>query len=174
MSLAELVALLVSFVLAFSRLLNVARPLWNHGPPWVQVLLPVLPPILAQLAGELGAVQTKLDLAIAIALAVLAVCVAIRGQGVVKAVVALLFTGAVLSTPACALLGANKPPAPSAADTYRAAVKACQIYRLLPADKHTREGDAACAELERLCGEASSTDIILAPPPAYGNKIVEL
>jgi hypothetical protein len=75
----------------------------------------------------------------------------------------------------CALLGSDKP-AVSAVDAYKAAVDACRLYQLLPADKRTPEGDEACAEIEKVCPADATSDILPldAPPPALGNKVMAL
>jgi hypothetical protein len=163
MTLAEMVALALSFTLALTRLLNVARPLWGYGPPWLQVLLPALPMVLTQLAGELALVRTELDLAIAIGVALVSIGVAMRGRAAGAALLVLV-CGVGLN--ACAQV---RPPTP--ADAYQAAKRACELYRFAPINARTPEADAACAELERVCVEPAE---LKAAPPAYGNKIVEL
>lgn len=155
MSLAELIALVLSVVLALSRLVNVARPLWNYGPPWVQALLPALPPVLAQLAGELGAVQTHLDLFVAIALAALAVGVAALGKSAVAAGVLLVGFVAAGGLQACA----SAPPLPTRdelaaaakAETCKRARQACNVYHLLPESERNAERDATCRDVREHC-----------------------
>jgi hypothetical protein len=162
MTTIEFAALCAAYVMALARLATIARPLWNYGPPWVQALLPAAPIILTQLAGQLGAVKTTLDLTEAGLVAMLAVGTAVRGakQG---AALALLAVGGVT---ACAALGVggSKAPAVTAAEAYRTAANACALYRVAPAELRTPEADSACRELADVCIEA--------PPPAYGNKVV--
>jgi hypothetical protein len=73
--------LIASYALAAARLLSMPKidVLWRWAPPKMQPLLFALPDILTQLAGQLGLVDTKLELAEAIAAAALAILIAIRG-----------------------------------------------------------------------------------------------
>ncbi len=41
--------------------------------------------------------------------------------------------------------------APSPADAYVALLRACDVYALLPADRHTHEADMACADVRDVC-----------------------
>lgn len=52
----------------------------------------------------------------------------------------------------------SSPPSPAvtARDAYRAALTACELYRLAPDEHHTREADIACAELVDVCTEPAS------------------
>lgn len=169
MTLAEIVALCLALTMALARLVNVARPLWNYGPPWLQVLVPTLPVVLTQLAGELALVQTKLDLAVALLSALVAVGVAMRGRAAGAAGAVLICAAVALGTTACAAFDA--PPAVSPADALTAAKRACELYRFAPFSARTPEADAACAEIERVCIEPAE---LKASPPAYGNRVVEL
>lgn len=64
-----------------------------------------------------------------------------------------------------------RSPAETAANAYDAARAACIAYRFTSARDQTPEADAACEAILGVCGRS---DLLLAPPPAYGNKIVGL
>ncbi len=150
MSAFEIAMIVAGYCLALARLLNVAKPVWDRAPRWAQPLLPALPVVLTQLAGALGAASSRLDLADAALVAIVTITTAMRGTKSASVTVSVLAIclGA-LSASACA-----HPPSP--AQTYQAALDACNLYRYAPAELRTPEADYACAELGRVCIKSPS------------------
>ena len=62
MTLQETCALVAGFVLAGSKYLEVAKPLWAKLPAKLSVFLPSLVVALPTLASQLGLVKTEMDL----------------------------------------------------------------------------------------------------------------
>lgn len=80
LSIVQLAAIVAGYALAFSRLTDAARPLWQWvKPPWLQTLLPALVTVLPDFASALGLVKTKTDFVQAIVVAVGALGFAMRG-----------------------------------------------------------------------------------------------
>ena len=70
MSIVEISTLVVSFLLAASRLLDFAKPWWNKLPPVVVNVLPAVVMMLPQVASYFGVVKTEMDLVMACVLSV--------------------------------------------------------------------------------------------------------
>jgi len=76
----EIAATAAAYLLAFARLLDVARPLWAWVKwPWAQPLLPILIVALPQMAGAFGAIETRMDLTFAIVAALGTLSTSVRG-----------------------------------------------------------------------------------------------
>ena len=75
----ELGTVIAAYALALARLLNAARFAWAWLPKHVQPVLPALLIALPQLAGALGLVETKMDIAVAALMTMGSVVAAIRG-----------------------------------------------------------------------------------------------
>jgi hypothetical protein len=148
MSAIELAALVAGFLMAAARLARVAAPLWNYGPAWVQPLLATLPLLCAELAGKLGAVHTKLDLAEVAIVGVLTLVAAVRGA-THKTPAALLLLFVCAGASGCSAF--QKAPETAAADAYKGAKAACALYELAPAERHTAEMDKTCRSLRLVC-----------------------
>lgn len=56
---------------------------------------------------------------------------------------------------ACSLF-ADLPPDVAAQKAYDGAKTACAVYDLLPAEKHTPKGDAACRNVRLMCDESAA------------------
>lgn len=150
MSTIELAAIIAGALIAIARLARVAAPLWKYGPPWVQTLLTTLPLLLTQVAGQLGAVATELDLASVLLFAGLTIVAAVGDarRGVHFAGV-LLLAGLVGSSSGCAYL--DQQPAQVASDAYTMAKEACVMYELQAEEYHTPEMDKVCKSLRLVC-----------------------
>ena len=75
----EIATIVAGYTLALVRLLGAARPLWSWLPEKAQPLLPALLVVLPAMASQFGTVETKLDFAEAVVLALGALGTAIRG-----------------------------------------------------------------------------------------------
>jgi hypothetical protein len=75
----EIATIVAGYTLALVRLLGAARPLWSWLPEKAQPLLPALLVVLPAIASQFGTVETKLDFAEAVVLALGALGTAIRG-----------------------------------------------------------------------------------------------
>jgi len=70
MSVMEVSTLVVSILLAASRLVAVAKPLWSKLPTWLAGVLPALVVMLPQVASYFNVVHTDMDLVSACVLSV--------------------------------------------------------------------------------------------------------
>lgn len=150
MSTIELAAIVAGALMAIARLARVAAPLWKYGPPWVQTLLTTLPLLLTQIAGQLGAVATELDLASVLLFAGLTITAAVGDarRGVHFAGV-LLLAGLAGSSSGCAYL--DQQPAKVVDDAFLYAKEACAMYEEQSVEYHTPEMDKACRSLRLVC-----------------------
>lgn len=78
-SIIQLAAIAAGYLLALSRLLDVARPLWHWAPQWLQLALPALVVTLPDFASALGLVKTPVDLMQSIVVAIGTMTTAMRG-----------------------------------------------------------------------------------------------
>lgn len=75
----EIATLVAAYSLALARLLGAGRPLYGWLPEKVQPVVPALVAVLPSIAGQFGLVQTKLDFAEAVVIALGALGTAVRG-----------------------------------------------------------------------------------------------
>ena len=75
----EIATLVAAYALALARLLGAARPLYDWLPEKVQPVVPALIVVLPAIAAQFELVQTKLDFAEAVVIALGALGTAARG-----------------------------------------------------------------------------------------------
>ena len=71
-----------------------------------------------------------------------------------------------LSLTSCSLFGGKQP---DAADLFNALGQVCEAYQYAPPELRTKNQDIACQQYKRICVDGP----IVAPIPAYGNKVVD-